>query len=293
MLINVVYSARRWLRGRRYLTEGKKMQRTSLVLFSTAALCILPALSFGALAAKAGKAGTSSTTSSSPTAKVQANLMDPAGSDPDGTPLAITFARLDIDIHYDNLPPTLQAFNIIRSITVTPFVNDANQDPSQPPYAYEAFDPINEPLPNYNFDTSTQTSNVEITGPDVFLHDIAVKAVGTPPVGDVILARVDVQYFNFEAFGGTNYNDIIATFTTTVDQSDDAFPQSEIDGVDSQGNISTFTGLFDPVNNPDGQIIPASSSQTLGGVDVPEPMMLGSLGVLGIAALRRCRHTAA
>ncbi|HMB94952.1 MAG TPA: PEP-CTERM sorting domain-containing protein [Tepidisphaeraceae bacterium] len=260
-------------------------------LFASALLAFLaiPTVSHAALAKQAGKAGTSSTTSSTPQAKAQANLMDPDAADPAGTPLAITFARLDIDIHYDNLPPTLEAFNIIRSITVTPFVNDAGQDPTQGPYAFEAADE----MPAYDFDTSTQTSNVTITGPDVFLHSIAVQSIGTPPPGDVILAKVDVQYFNFDSFGGTNYNDIIATFTTTVDESDDDFPQSEIDAVDSFGNVSTFTGLFDPQNNPDGQIIPSSSIQTLGGVSIPEPGTFGSLAALAILAMGKRRRASA
>src|SRR5450432_2506776 len=261
------------------------MQRTSFVLFASfGLLCAAPTLSFAALATKAtGKAQTSSTTSSSPTAKAQANLMDPDAGDS-----IVTFARLDIDIHYDNLPPTLTAFNIISGITVTGFdktdLSDPNHQPGQTGYAFIPAGPNDSgdtALPSYSFSPSHQDPNI-VFNPhgddpnDVFIHDIAVEVDSSKPlplVGDVNMAEVHVQYFNFDSFGGTNYNDIIATFTTTIDSSDDQFPGSEIDAVnpDNLEDGTVFTG---------DNIIPSSSSQTLGGVDVPEPAMLGSIGVL-------------
>jgi hypothetical protein len=274
-------------------------------------LSALPVVSYAALAKQAGKAGTSSTTSSSPTAKAQANLMDPiafapssvAGSDPIGTPLQITFARLDIDIHYDNLPPTLQADNIIQSISVSPFANtpsDPNFQPDQTAYAFQASTRAEDSaLPLYIFSTSSvipsaitpadvvADHNVVFQGSnDVLLHDIAVELDPSQPAplpGELNLAEVHIQYFSFDSFGGTNYNDIIATYTTTIDeaQGDDGQPISEIDGVDSFGNQTVFTG---------DDIISSTSSQTLGGKDVPEPAMLGSIGVMALFAMRRRRN---
>jgi hypothetical protein len=264
----------------------------SQVFLACTALCALsvgPSMSFAALASKAtGKAQTSSTTSSSPTAKAQANLMDPAAGDS-----IVTFARLDIDIHYDNLPPTLQAFNIISGITVSGFDNtdlsDPNHQADQTGYAFIAAGPDDEgdtALPSYSFDPSHQDSNIVFDGSNVFIHDIAVEVdpgKALPLVGDVNMAEVHVQYFNFDSFGGINYNDIIATFTTTVDSSDDEFPGSEIDAVNPDDpNDVTFFGPDD--------IIPSSSTQTLGGQDVPEPAMLSLLALLPLMSrkMRKC-----
>jgi hypothetical protein len=292
------------------------MHRTFLVPAAVAfSLCFLPAVSHAALAKKAGAAGTSSSTSSNPTVKAQSNLMDPSLIEPDisnpgdpaGTPLTVTFARLDVEIQFSNMPPTLMANNIIQSISVTPYSNvasDPNFQPSpQTAYAFKAFDPANEPLPAYNFDTTTdtatKTSNVVFNGDTVFLHDIAVELDPNAPAplpGDVNTAEVHVQYFNFPFFGGVNYNDIIATYTTLADETggDDGLPASEIDGVDSQGVTSSFIGPAPDPNNPDdpandGTILPSTSIQTLGGVTLPEPAMLGSLGMLVLLGMRKRR----
>jgi hypothetical protein len=294
--------------------ERKRMYRSLLVLLAAVTpVCIAPALSFGALAKKAGAAGTSSTTSSNPTVKAQANLMDPEESDPDGSPLVTTFARLDVDIHYSNLPPTFTAFNLVQSISVTPFVNtadDPNFQANQTAYGYEAANTESEPLPAYNFDTASnsvtlQTPNVTISGNDVILHDIAVQLDPSKPMplaGDLNTAEVHIQYFKFDSFGGVNYNDIVASYTTTADpdaesslasiagstaDAPDGFLPSAIEAVDSFGNVSDYLGNAPDPNNPDdpandGTILPSTSIQTLGGVNLPEPAMLGLFALLPV-----------
>ena len=233
--------------------------------------------------------------------------MDPDAQDPDGTPLQIRGARLDVDIHYDNLPVGFGAQDIIQSITVTPFQNlptlngkpNPGYDPNQPFYAFQPGNFTDEPLPAYNFDVGTssvtmQTANVVFSGPDVFLHDIfvIVDPDHPPQPGDANLALTDVQYFNQDSFGGVPYGDIIGKFTTTVSDGSDGFPPSEIDAEDSFGNDTAYTGTSDP-NNPDGGIIPASSAQTLAGVDVPEPLMVGPAGALALISMRKRRGAVA
>jgi hypothetical protein len=251
----------------------------SHIFLACAALCALsvgPSVSFAALANKAtNKAKTSSTTSSTPTAQKQAELMDPTitTDDDPGDELQLTFVRLDLEIQYTNVPDHLKASNLIEGITITPLPG------------FEAVP--SEPLPFYDGSTSTiSSSNVSMDqnsdGRTVIIHDIAVQLdpSNPPPFGEVNHAEVDIHYFDFLTTDA--YDNIDATFTVfPTDGDDGAEPVSEVDAQDVDGTPFSFTG-------PEG-IDPASSSQTLGGVDVPEPAMLGALGLVSLIGMRKRR----
>jgi hypothetical protein len=244
------------------------------------ALSVYPAASFAALAKKAGAAGTSSTTSTNPTVKQQSQLMDPSVDD-----LQLTFARLDLEIQYTNVPDHLEASNLIESIAVTPEPN------------FEAVP--GEPLPSYDGSTATISSfHVDMDqssdGRTVFIHDIAVQEdpADPPPFGEVNHALVTIQYFNF--LTDAAYDGINATFTVFASNgdSDENIPPSLIEAKDADGNVFDFSNSAPDPNNPDdpdndGTILPSTSSEDLG---APEPMMLGPLAVFALGAIRKRRN---